>query len=218
MAVCWDRFCKKLRVKGKNNFISYTGKLNGKIRVVGNDNQIVLKSPTDNIKIVMFGSHNKIIVETGALIHNVLFYIGKSECPVQNCLIIIGSGTTSGKVEYRLHENDSQIKVGEDCMFASNICVWCTDVHSILSENGEVINQGHSIEIGNHVWIGTDVKIGKNVKIPDNSVVGWNSVVTKKFEEPGVVIAGNPAVVVKQKISWRRECPQSLLNMAAKIS
>ena len=44
----------------------------------------------------------------------------------------------------------------------------------------------------------------KNSEIQEESVVGACSVVAKKFDEKNVVIAGNPASVKKQDISWRR--------------
>lgn len=50
--------------------------------------------------------------------------------------------------------------------------------------------------------IGKDCKIGKNTKISSNSIVAWNSVVNKKFDESNVVIAGNPATIVKRNINW----------------
>ncbi len=66
---------------------------------------------------------------------------------------------------------------------------------------------GHLIEIGDHVWLGMNVFVGKNSEIADNSVVGWGSVVTRKFKEKGIVIAGNPAVKVKENINWSRRRP-----------
>ena len=54
-------------------------------------------------------------------------------------------------------------------------------------------------------WIGKDVKIGKNVRIADNSIVGWGSIVTKRFEEPNVILAGIPAKVVKHGVNWDRK-------------
>ncbi len=37
--------------------------------------------------------------------------------------------------------------------------------------------------------------------IADNCIVGAGSLVTKKFEEPNVVIAGHPAKVIKTGIN-----------------
>lgn len=46
---------------------------------------------------------------------------------------------------------------------------------------------------------------GKNSAIPPHSIVGWCSNVMSEFAEPHVVIAGNPAKIVKRNISWSRE-------------
>lgn len=71
---------------------------------------------------------------------------------------------------------------------------------------GGAVNYAESIEIGRHVWVGKDDKIGKNVCIADNSIVGWGSIVTKRFDEPNVILAGIPAKVVKRGVNWDRKC------------
>ena len=58
------------------------------------------------------------------------------------------------------------------------------------------------VAIGENSVIPDSVKIGKNTKISDDSIVGWASVVTKKFDEPNVIVAGNPARIVKREINW----------------
>ena len=83
--------------------------------------------------------------------------------------------------------------------------VWCTDAHTITDLEGKVLNYAESIEIGRHVWVGKDVKIDKNVRICDHSIVGWGSIVTKRFDEPNVIIAGTPAKIVKRGVNWDRK-------------
>ena len=87
-------------------------------------------------------------------------------------------------------------------MISWGIDIWCTDVHTITDLDGNAINYGKSIEIGNHVWIGKDVKIGKNTKVSDDSIIGWGSIVTRKFNETNVIIAGNPTKIIKNDINW----------------
>lgn len=87
-------------------------------------------------------------------------------------------------------------------MISWGIDIWCTDAHTVTDLEGNPINFSKSIEIGDHVWIGRDVKIGKNTKISNDSIIGWGSIVTKKFEDTNVVIAGNPAKIVKRNINW----------------
>ena len=55
--------------------------------------------------------------------------------------------------------------------------------------------------MGRHVWIGQNVTILKVCKIGDDSVIGFGSVVTKSCKS-GSVMAGCPAQVVKEDITW----------------
>ncbi len=126
-----------------------------------------------------------------------------------NCKVILGDNISVCGACLYVQENSSHIKIGDNTMLSWGIDIWCTDAHTITNLEGNPINYGKSIEIGNHVWIGRDVKIGKNTKISDNSIVGWNSLVTKKFEEPNIIIAGNPAKIVKTGVNWNSRCLSS---------
>ena len=54
------------------------------------------------------------------------------------------------------------------------------------------------ILIGENTWIGDNAVILPGVHIGKNCVVGANAVVTKSFMDEGLVIAGNPAHIVKR--------------------
>ncbi len=56
---------------------------------------------------------------------------------------------------------------------------------------------GKPIKIGNDVWIGGGSIILPGVTIGNNVVIGAGSVVTKNIED-NVVIAGNPARVIRK--------------------
>lgn len=105
-----------------------------------------------------------------------------------------------------LQEDHSRVSIGDDSQLSWGVDVWCTDAHTITDLEGNPVNYAESIEIGRHVWVGKDVKIGKNVRIADNSIVGWGSIVTKRFDEPNVILAGTPAKIVKRGINWDRKC------------
>ena len=53
------------------------------------------------------------------------------------------------------------------------------------------------VRIKDNVWIGMNAVILKGVTIGENSVVAAGSVVSKSVA-PNTVVAGNPAIVVKQ--------------------
>lgn len=57
------------------------------------------------------------------------------------------------------------------------------------------------IHIGNHCWIGCNCIVLKGVTIGDGAVVAAGSVVTKNIP-PNTLVAGNPAKIIKENVSW----------------
>jgi acetyltransferase-like isoleucine patch superfamily enzyme len=58
---------------------------------------------------------------------------------------------------------------------------------------------GAPIEIGEKCWIGANSVILPGVRLLPGTIVGAGSVVTRSFGEPHVVVAGNPARVVRRR-------------------
>lgn len=76
-----------------------------------------------------------------------------------------------------------------------------SDWHALdYPDKREVDDPG--IVIGEHVWIGSHVKLLKGVRIGSGSVVAAGSVVTRPFPEERVLIAGNPAQIVRRDVRW----------------
>lgn len=61
------------------------------------------------------------------------------------------------------------------------------------------IGLGKPVTLGDSVWVGGGSVILPGVTLGNNVVVGANSTVTKSFGD-NVVIAGNPARVIRQNI------------------
>jgi acetyltransferase-like isoleucine patch superfamily enzyme len=109
-------------------------------------------------------------------------------------------------------ESDTKIEIGKKCMFSSDVSFWCSDVHSVVDRHtGKLLNRPVDIVIGDRFWIGKKVTFNKNTSVADHSIVGRHSLVTKKFTQPHIVIAGNPARMVKEDIDWHWS-PPSLYN------
>lgn len=87
--------------------------------------------------------------------------------------IIIGKGTTIGP------------NVG---LITSNHLLGNIDTH----------DKPKDVTIGKHCWIGMNSMILPGVRLGNHVVVGAGSVVTKSFEEDYLLIAGNPARVIKR--------------------
>jgi len=87
------------------------------------------------------------------------------------------------------------IKIGDNCMIASNTYISDSDWHDIYNR----ISSGkkEAVVIENNVWIGDSSIVCKGVTIGENSIIGAGSVVTNSIG-PNSIAAGNPAKIVKQ--------------------
>ena len=74
--------------------------------------------------------------------------------------------------------------IGDNCEFHGNNCIG-------NKGSGKAPILGDNVDIGYGAVIIGDIKIANNVKI------GANAVVTKNIEEPGVIVAGVPAKIIK---------------------
>ena len=89
-----------------------------------------------------------------------------------------------------------EIIIGDSVMFANGAYITDSDWHGIYDRTArdEAIKPVH---IGNNAWIGDHATVLKGVTIGENSIVAARAVVTKDVP-PNVVVAGNPAKVVKE--------------------
>lgn len=139
--------------------------------------------------------------------------IGKSRWGINNLIVHanggvvkIGTDFSCWGVNLRVQEKGSEITIGDDCMFSSDILIYATDIHAIIDINtNDILNRTKPVVIGDHVWIGRRVDILKGVYLPENTIVGMGSVVTKSFEYGNISIAGNPARIIKRDVSWTRK-------------
>ena len=122
-----------------------------------------------------------------------------------NFSLQVGENFSCEGVAILANEPNLSINIGDNCMFSHSVYLRPCDAHTIFDKNSNIINRGKDIVVGNKVWIGQGVTLLKNAKVSDNTVVGLGSVVTKKFNETSVVIAGNPAKILKRGITWSRE-------------
>lgn len=92
------------------------------------------------------------------------------------------------------------LKVGDGCAISWGCQFLDEDFHEV--QYAGKVSKPHPIEIGDHVWIGCNVTVLKGSKIPDGCVVASGSVVRSRFETKNALIAGNPAKVIKEDVTW----------------
>jgi acetyltransferase-like isoleucine patch superfamily enzyme len=114
----------------------------------------------------------------------------------RDAVIRIGNGCRVNGVTM---ECEKSITIGEECIIGSATVI-DTDFHII--ENSEHIMFGREVSrpitIGDEVWLGSKSAVLKGSKIGDRSVVGFGAVVSGEVPSD-VVVAGNPAQVVREK-------------------
>ena len=89
------------------------------------------------------------------------------------------------------------IEIGNNCMIGPKTCIYAVTHPLDFNERLKGINIPKKVSIGNNVWIGGGVTILPGVSLGNNVVVGAGSVVTKSFPD-NVIIAGNPATIIKK--------------------
>jgi acetyltransferase-like isoleucine patch superfamily enzyme len=91
-----------------------------------------------------------------------------------------------------------EVSIGARCAIAWDVVILDRDYHA-LDAGGE---QCRAVTIGDHVWIGCRAIVLKGVTIGAGAVVAAGAVVTDDVPERALV-AGNPARVVRERVSWR---------------
>ena len=91
------------------------------------------------------------------------------------------------------------VEIGEDSIIASNCFITDSNWHEI-----EGVIKTKAVHIGKHVWLSHSVSILKGARVADNSIVAAKSLVSNENNTPGVLLAGCPAITIKENVIWSR--------------
>lgn len=122
-----------------------------------------------------------------------------------NSSVFIDENADIGKVFVHMeNESGTSLVIGKNVALSYDIEIYTTDTHPVLDMQGNVINNKKaSVVIQDHVWVCASAVLLKGAYISSDSIVGHSAVVSGKFSEKNVAIAGNPAKIVKRDINWR---------------
>jgi acetyltransferase-like isoleucine patch superfamily enzyme len=104
----------------------------------------------------------------------------------------IGSFALSGGCYFQALNG---IELGKNFLFAPGVKLISSN-HGV--DDKQVVEKSPPIIIGDNVWLGANVVILPGVNLGNNVVVGAGSVVTKSFQDDNIIIAGNPAKIIKE--------------------
>ncbi|WP_116474827.1 acyltransferase [Zobellella maritima] len=189
-------------IKGKGGKIITSPKsylIWNKIKLRGENNKLIVHGTGKfrRCTISIHGNNNIIEIEEGA---NISY--SNLEVTGSDCLIKIGKKTDIGGSYLSAKGDGTQLTIGDNCMFSRNINVMTYDGHPIFdAETKSLLNSPEDIIIGNKVWIAANATILKGVTVHDGSIVAFGSIVTKHVPHK-TIVAGSPAKVIKENISW----------------
>lgn len=199
-------FYNRKYIKGKRNKIN-TAKNSlyrkVKYKVDGNNNQITIgnRCILKNMLFEIEGNNNIVIINDS------VNFMERGTILIQgdNCNISIGKGSVFRDGDMFAGESDTNIEIGDNCLCGIVSCS-TSDFHSVIDlDSGKRINPPDSIKIGNENWITNHVLIRKGAEIKDYTIVSPYSLINKKFSQSNIILAGQPAKIIKENITWSRE-------------
>lgn len=212
-----------VRLKSPQSFLKIRGDGNRVILRRSADSRKSAGRLPPGLALTIRGNGNHVVLEDVRFVKSALsltgdgcrFEIGATEDPIREVSIWIADG---GSViigrnfgpQERLKivvDNDAETKhklvIGDDVLTAVDTVIRTSDGHSLVdSATGMPMNEPQDVIIGNRVWIGTRCTILKGSVIADGCVVGANSLVKGKFPEPGLLLVGAPARVLRRGVRW----------------
>ena len=97
----------------------------------------------------------------------------------------------------------NRISIGAGCAVAWDTQILDDDFHPLVVDGAQRPRTAEVV-IGDRVWIGARATVLKGSRVADDCVVASGSIVTGTFDEPGCLLAGSPARVVRTNVSWSR--------------
>jgi acetyltransferase-like isoleucine patch superfamily enzyme len=135
----------------------------------------------------------KIINDVGEVLGSLrIMYLRMAGISIgKNCMISWGA---------KLDVSGGRIIIGDRCTITYG-CIILS--HDRSKERINLKDKGKgTVRLGNDVFIGVNSVVLRNVTIGDYSIVGAGSVVTKDVP-PNVVVAGNPARIIRKLTSTK---------------
>jgi acetyltransferase-like isoleucine patch superfamily enzyme len=104
----------------------------------------------------------------------------------KDCFISLGA---------KLDVCSGSIIIGDRCEITHGCIILAHDAIARRMDRNR--NGSGTVRLGNDVFVGVNSVVLMNVTVGDNSVIGAGSVVTKDVP-PNVVVAGNPARIIRR--------------------
>lgn len=139
---------------------------------------------------------------------NKVYWPKEKTCLVSNPRkIYVGKNSKIGRPGAYI-QGAGGIYIGDYVRFGPNVGILSSN-HDLYNRDSYIIKP---IRIGDYCWVGMNSLILAGVELGPSTIVGGGSVVTKSFPDGYVVIAGNPAKVIKYLEKDRVQLPNHKTN------
>ncbi len=191
--------------RGRGNAVSCSPseaqKLKGTIVLRGNGNTLTIGriASSGGYVDLSLGTNCRVTIGDDCTLGSLVIHAARGAC------VSIGSRTIfNGTTRLLAHEKGT-IAIGSGCLFASQIDVTLSDMHSIVDvASGKRLNPARDVTIGDNVWLGQRAMVLKGSHIEAGSIVGAAALVSGHVPANSAV-AGVPAKVIRSGVTWRHE-------------
>ncbi|RLV55055.1 hypothetical protein D9V41_13250 [Aeromicrobium phragmitis] len=163
------------------------------------DALLAIGGPMDHVTSLLLGGDGAtVFIDEGCVLT-----AGEVYCGADSQVVLHGPllATRCAVVDAR---NGGSVVVDGDQLWAANVYVATDDMHRLEDlHTGERINPyGASIRIRRHVWLCRDAVVTGHVEIGEGACVGMRSIVRGQKVPAHSVVAGAPARVVRESVTW----------------
>ena len=118
--------------------------------------------------------------------------------------VVLNGGVVATRCAIVDARNGGSVVAAYDQLWAADVYIATDDMHRLEDlASGQRINAyGGHIRLGGHVWLCRDAVVTGDVEIGEHTVVGLRSLVRNAKVGDHVVVAGTPARVVREGVTW----------------
>lgn len=116
-----------------------------------------------------------------------------------------GRGASAVGISMEIEGEGAGVVIGDDALISAGVWVRNHDMHAMhdLRTGARINRPPVQTVLERHVWLGQDAMLLNTERIGMGSIVGTRTMV-KGTVPPRVVVAGTPARVIREGVSWGR--------------
>ncbi|MCI0752383.1 acyltransferase [Teichococcus vastitatis] len=167
-------------------------------------------APGSQFKLKITGGGHLFAVAGGSGRHNLQVSLRTGEA-----LFLLGRDSSTNGGNAMAEGPGTRMLVGDDAMFAAGVQLRNADSHGIVDlATGEQVNLPEDVLVGPHVWLATGASVMKGVTVGRGAIVAAQAMVTRDVP-PCSLVAGIPARVLREGVSWTRQSRPDARRVAA---